>query len=154
MIMKIYREGGLSGFYRGIVPSLILTLNPVIQFTTYDLMKAFISKSRNGKVSSLDLILISLTTKLFTVLSNYPLITTKTLFQANTKLSACQMLGLLKNMYSNEGILGFYKGIGTKVVGSLLNNIILMLIYEKVQHVVRLVLARILLKEQIIPHIN
>jgi adenine nucleotide transporter 17 len=153
--MKIIKEEGFAGFFKGIIPSLILTLNPVIQFTAYDLMKAFISqKNKGGKLTNLDILLISTTSKLFTVLSNYPLITMKTLCQANTKLPSSKMLGLIKNLYDNEGILGFYKGIGTKVVGSLLNNIILMMIYEKVQNIVRLSLARLLLRNHIIPNIN
>ena len=107
-------------------------------------------KNRNGKLTHLDILLISVSSKLFTVLSNYPLITAKTLYQANTKLNPSQMWGLLKNLYNNEGIIGFYKGIGTKVVGSLLNNYILMMIYEKIQFYVTVLLYRCLLSKQLL----
>jgi adenine nucleotide transporter 17 len=155
MIKKIYNEEGIGGFFKGSTPSLVLTLNPVIQFTTYDLLKSVMSKkNRDGKLTYTDIFIISSISKLFTVLSNYPLITAKTLCQANTKLNSSQMLGMLMSLLNSEGILGFYKGIGSKVVGSLLNNIILMVIYEKIQNVVRLSLARAILSKQIIPNFN
>jgi adenine nucleotide transporter 17 len=149
MIRKIFREEGIGGFFKGIVPSLILTLNPVIQFTTYDLMKMFLQK-RNGKLSPIDILAISLGSKFITILTNYPLITLKTLYMANSKKSSSEMWQLICSMYRQEGLLGFFKGISNKVLGSTINNMILMMTYEKIQIFVRLFLARILLRKAII----
>ncbi len=149
MIKKIYKDEGFGGFFKGIVPSLILTLNPVIQFTTYDLMKIFFKK-RNGKLSPIDILIISLGSKFITILTNYPLITLKTLYMANSKKSSAEMLNLICSLYKEEGILGFFKGISNKVLGSTINNMILMMTYEKIQIFVRLFLARIFLKNSMI----
>ncbi len=149
MIRKIYEEEGIGGFFKGIVPSLILTLNPVIQFTTYDLMKIFLQK-RNGKLSPIDILIISLGSKFITILTNYPLITLKTLYMANCNKSSEEMWKLVCKLYKEEGLLGFFKGISSKVLGSTINNMILMITYEKIQKFVRIFFARILLKKEII----
>ena len=40
--LDLYREGsGIARFWRGFVPSLVLTCNPAINYTTFDLLKAF-----------------------------------------------------------------------------------------------------------------
>jgi adenine nucleotide transporter 17 len=148
MINKIYKEEGIGGFFKGIIPSLILTLNPVIQFTTYDLMKIFLQKKK-GKLSPIDILGISLSSKFITIMTNYPLMTLKTLYMANSKKSSVEMWELISLLYKEEGILGFFKGISSKVLGSTINNMILMMTYEKIQIFVRLFLVRILLRKVI-----
>lgn len=151
MIKKIYKDDGLKGFLKGIVPSLILTLNPVIQFTSYEVLRRSFA-DENGKISNINLVIVSSLSKLLTIFSNYPLITIKTLCQANTKGRPEDIWKLIITVYKIEGLLGFYKGLGPKVFGSLLNNTILMFIYERVQNVIRTMLALLILGDRkIIP---
>jgi len=71
--------------------------------------------------------------------------TTKALYQSNSKLSSQEVWNIILKLIKEEGILGFYKGFGPKVVGSLINNTILMFTYERMQTLVRLILARIIM---------
>jgi hypothetical protein len=144
MIKKIISEEGISGFLKGIVPSLILTIVPVIQFTSYELLKNSLSDA-NGKISNKNVILISFFSKFVSILLNYPLMTLKTLYQSNSSLSNKEIIGIINKVMKEEGIIGFYKGIGSKVLGSVMNNMILMLTYERLQNVVRLILVQLIL---------
>jgi hypothetical protein len=144
MIKKIFSEEGLSAFFKGIIPSLILTLVPVIQFTSYEFLKLNLSYS-DGKISNKNLVMISFFSKFISILLNYPLMTLKTLYQSNSTFSNKEIIEIIKRVLLKEGLLGFYKGIGSKVLGSVLNNMILMLTYERLQNIVRLLLSRLLL---------
>lgn len=144
MIKLIYNQEGLSGFFKGIVPSLILTLVPVMQFTCYEVLKkSFMDK--NGDLSNKHLVLISFLSKLVTIIVSYPLMTAKALYQSNSKLPSSEVWKIIVKLIKEEGLLGFYKGFGPKVVGSLINNTILMFTYERLQVLVRLILMKIIL---------
>jgi adenine nucleotide transporter 17 len=147
MIRKIINEEGFSGFYKGIIPSLILTLNPVIQFTSYELMRNSFSNTK-GEITNKNIILISFISKLITILINYPLMTIKSMYQANNKSSTKNTFDILRKMINEEGIFSLYKGISSKIVGSLISNTILMIIYEKIQKIVRMILINFIFKKK------
>jgi adenine nucleotide transporter 17 len=143
MIKLIYEQEGLSGFFKGITPSLILTLVPVMQFTLYELLKkSFVDNE--GKLSNKNLFLISSLSKVLTIITSYPLMTAKALYQSNSKLPSNEVWKLILKLIKEEGLLGFYKGFGPKILGAVLNNIILMFTYERMQNLVRLILTRII----------
>ena len=146
MVRKIISDEGIWAFYKGIIPSLILTLNPVIQFTSYELLRNSFSDSR-GKISNSNIVLISFISKLVTILVNYPLMTIKSMFQANAETSPEKTLKILVNMINEEGFFSLYKGLSSKVVGSLMSNVILMLSYEQIQLIVRWILVKFLFKK-------
>ncbi len=144
MIKLIYNQEGLSGFFKGIVPSLILTLVPVMQFTCYEVLKkSFMDK--NGDLSNKHLVLISFLSKLVTIIVSYPLMTAKALYQSNSKLPSSEVWKIIVKLIKEEGLFGFYKGFAPKVVGSLINNTILMFTYERLQVLVRIILMKIIL---------
>jgi adenine nucleotide transporter 17 len=143
MIKLIYEQEGLSGFFKGITPSLILTLVPVMQFTLYELLKkSFVDNE--GKLSNKNLFLISSLSKVLTIITSYPLMTAKALYQSNSKLPSNEVWKLILKLIKEEGLFGFYKGFGPKILGAVLNNIILMFTYERMQNLVRLILTRII----------
>jgi len=144
MIKKIISEEGFSGFLKGIVPSLILTLVPVIQFTLYELFKKSMSDTK-GNISNKNVVLISFFSKFISIVLIYPLMTLKTLYQSNSSLTNKEIIDIINKVFKEEGIIGFYKGVGSKVLGSVLNNMILMLTYERLQNIVRLILIRLII---------
>ena len=147
MAKLIYREEGLSGFFKGITPSLILTLVPVMQFTSYELLKKSFSDDE-GKISTKHIFMVSFISKLLTILLSYPLMTLKALFQSNSKLHSQEVWRIIMTLIKLEGLLGFYKGFGPKLVGSLINNTVLMFTYERLQTMVRVLLTRFILKKR------
>lgn len=141
IIKKIFNKEGFAGFFKGIGPSLILTLYPVIQFTVYDYLKGIFEKknlyvSGISELSSSQIILVSLLSKCITTIINYPLITIKSLSQYN-KDSKKSVYDIIKQLIKDAGISGFYSGISNKLISSQISNMILMVIYEKIQAFVR-----------------
>ena len=51
-IKKIHAEEGFGGFYRGLVPSLILVSNPAIQFVVYEQLVSLYTKAANKGIVS------------------------------------------------------------------------------------------------------
>jgi solute carrier family 25 folate transporter 32 len=143
MTKKIYYEEGLLGFFKGITPSLVLTLVPVLQFTSYEVIKVKLT-NREGKISNKHILFASLISKLATILVSYPLMSLKALFQSSSKLSNDAVLRLILKLIKEQGILGLYKGFEPKVIGALINNFALMLTYERLQNLVRIMLAKLL----------
>ena len=76
----------------------------------------------------------------------YPMLTIKTLFQSNDSKSTKDVLNLILEIASKQGMRGFFKGITAKLAQTLINNTILMITYEKIQLIVRIALLGILMK--------
>ena len=108
MLKIIFQKDGFSGFYKGLIPSLLLTTNPMIQYILYEFLKKRFSK--DGNMSSASIIWISALSKLITTLFTYPFLSVKTLFQANEKKSHSDVMNLLIKMIKDNGPLYLYKG--------------------------------------------
>jgi solute carrier family 25 (peroxisomal adenine nucleotide transporter), member 17 len=109
MIKQIIRDEGLGGFFKGVLPALILTCNPVIQFVIYEFLRAKFLDSK-GNISGLNIVLISIISKLVTTITTYPILTVKTLFQANENKTNQEIFNIIFKLMKDEGIGGFYKG--------------------------------------------
>lgn len=109
MIVKIYHEEGIEAFFKGILPSLFLTLNPVIQFSIYEILKDSFAKSPSG-LTTKHIAFISFISKFVTTVVTYPLMTIKTIFQANDVKSTEVVLHYLYELLKNDGIKGYYRG--------------------------------------------
>jgi len=153
MIQHIYKDEGLSGFFKGLIPALFMTSNPVIQFVLYELLRVKMSNNL-GEISGYNIVLISIISKYITTIITYPMLTIKTLFQANETKSNSEIIEILIKLFKEEGIGGYYKGkqdfnltgISAKIVQTLINNVILMFTYEKIQTLIKFLLTGLLLK--------
>jgi adenine nucleotide transporter 17 len=152
MIKHIYKEEGIRAFFKGIVPGMILTVNPIISFIIYEAMKVRLVDS-NGNLSSFNIVIMSLVSKLVATIVTYPMLSIKTLSQANEKLTNGELTKLIIDLLNEQGILGLYKGIcylnlglGAKTIQTLINNTLVMLTYEKIQFLVKVILFGVFLK--------
>lgn len=67
----IIKEEGFQGFFRGIIPALILVVNPIIQYTVFEQLKAKLSETK-AALTSLDFFLLGAISKLAATGSTYP----------------------------------------------------------------------------------
>ncbi|XP_050230467.1 peroxisomal nicotinamide adenine dinucleotide carrier-like isoform X2 [Mercurialis annua] len=80
---EIYNEAGITGFWKGIVPTLIMVCNPSIQFMIYETslkhIRAKRSTSKQGRkdVIALEVFLLGALAKLGATVSTYPLLVVK-----------------------------------------------------------------------------
>lgn len=147
MIKKMIKEEGPGAFFKGVLPAIVMTINPVIQYIIYEtLRKQFLST--DGTISAGNIIWISLLAKLVTTFMTYPMLTVKTLFQSNDKKTSREIIYLINELLENNGFLGLYKGISAKLTQTLINNCITMLIYEKLQVLIKYFVLKYLFKKQ------
>lgn len=109
MIRAIFKNEGISGFYKGLLPSLILTINPILQYIIYEYLKAILIDA-NGNLSSKNIIIISAISKLITTLVTYPTLCIKTLYQANNNKTAKEIRDIVLENLHKQGFFYLYKG--------------------------------------------
>lgn len=127
-IKEIYYDGGLQGFWSGLVPSLILVINPALQYMVFEKTKALWEK-RSRALSSFDFFLLGAIAKTVATVFTYPYITVKTRLQAKGKYAG--MLDVLTKIYTQEGLAAFFKGMESKIVQSVLTAAFLFMFQNK-----------------------
>jgi len=139
----MFKNEGITGFYKGLLPSLLMTTNPIIQFTLYEILRKKILNY--GELTRGGIVLISIISKLITTFITYPMLTIKTLFQANETKTDQQVFEVISNILKTDGSFGLYKGkqliyyitikclgMYSKLFQNLLNAVILMVVHEKI----------------------
>lgn len=144
----VVRTEGFFALWKGCGFSLILVLNPVINYVIYEKLKLIVILANKGIFYSLltlsteplaeevgnpltvyNIMVISILSKLCATLVTYPIITLRT--KAYTGADKVPALERLREFIQTEGLLAFYRGLDTKLVRTLLSNALQMIIYEK-----------------------
>jgi len=147
VIREVYGEQGLQGFWSGLVPSLILVINPAIQYMVFEQVKLIRERSSKGAVlSSLDYFLLGALAKTVATVVTYPYITVKARLQARGKYTGT--LDVLQKIYLNEGMASFFKGIESKIVQSVLTSAILFMLQNKLANYFLMFLVYIYARQQ------
>lgn len=140
---EVYNESGIRGFWKGIIPTVIMVCNPSIQFMIYESslkhLKAKRATNKHGlkNVSALEVFLLGALAKLGATVTTYPLLVVKSRLQAkqeiggNTALRYSGTLDAIIKMIQYEGLRGFYKGMSTKIVQSVFAASVLFMIKEE-----------------------
>ncbi|KAF8914575.1 mitochondrial carrier [Mucidula mucida] len=138
-IQHILATDGIKAFWRGIGPALILVTNPVIQYTVFEQLKNLIVASRTRKLrlagavgaiatlSDWDFFFLGALAKLVATASTYPYIVVKSRLQsghAHALRYKSSLDGIL-TIIREEGLEGLYKGVGSKLLQSVLTAAIL-----------------------------
>lgn len=140
---EVYTEGGITGFWKGIVPTLIMVCNPSIQFMIYESLlkhlraKRAANKQGSKTVTALEVFLLGALAKLGATISTYPLLVVKSRLQAkqeiggNISLRYSGTVDAIIKMIRYEGLPGFYKGMSTKIVQSVFAASVLFMVKEE-----------------------
>ncbi|EKD02911.1 peroxisomal membrane protein [Trichosporon asahii var. asahii CBS 8904] len=129
-LKAILKQDGIKGLWRGIGPALILVINPVIQYTTFERLVSAVltwrakrsgttSVAGRGSLTDWDFFILGALSKLVATGVTYPYLVVKSRLQAAThkyKSSITAVIQILKT----EGISGLYAGIGPKLLQSAL----------------------------------
>jgi adenine nucleotide transporter 17 len=137
--LTIVREDGFFALFQGLVPSLVLVINPVIQFVLFERLRLWLTNHRVGRqLNAADFFALGALTKLCATFLTYPLLVVKTRLQlkehTNTNDPNLRYSGTidgLRKIWQQEGLAGFYKGVETKLLHSVLTSAILFLVKEK-----------------------
>ncbi|XP_059634761.1 peroxisomal nicotinamide adenine dinucleotide carrier-like isoform X2 [Cornus florida] len=140
---EVYKEAGITGFWKGIIPTLIMVCNPSIQFMIYETslkhlrVKRATIKQGMKDVTATEVFLLGALAKLGATVSTYPLLVVKSRLQAkqeiggNTSLRYSGTLDAIFKMIRYEGLRSFYKGMSTKIVQSVFAASVLFMVKEE-----------------------
>ncbi|KAG1779717.1 peroxisomal membrane protein PMP47B [Suillus placidus] len=150
-IQAIIAKDGLNGFFRGLGPALVLVINPVLQYTVFEQLKNFLIKRRTLKLkerssggavavlSDWDFFVLGALSKLVATGSTYPYIVLKSRLQAGQARAEQYKSSLdgLATILKEEGIQGLYKGVGSKLLQSVLAAAILFAVQRRIYEFTR-----------------
>ena len=72
---EVYENEGIGAFYKGVLPNMILVLNPIINFVVYEALKNFLTKNDKDKTGALKIFIASSVGKLLATFATYPILT-------------------------------------------------------------------------------
>ena len=118
-LLALIRDEGFSSLFAGVLPALVLVINPILQYTFFEQLKNVIEKKR--KVGPKDAFYLGAIGKLLATSITYPYITVKSRAHVATKDRPAEpMSTALQKIVREEGWAGLYAGIGPKVTQSVL----------------------------------
>ncbi|XP_020491940.2 peroxisomal membrane protein PMP34 [Labrus bergylta] len=137
---QIISKEGLGTLWNGTLPSLILVLNPAVQFMIYEGMKR--KAGRGGKkISSAEIFLIGAIAKAIATTATYPLQTVQAILRFGQYKgdgkggvigSLSSIFSLLMDRIRRYGALGLYKGLEAKLLQTVLTAALMFVVYEKI----------------------
>lgn len=132
-LIEIVKNDGIKTLFSGVLPALILVLNPIIQYTIFEQLKNIINKRKPNSMTSLHAFFIGALGKLIATGSTYPYITLKARMHLKDESNSNPktILGWIKQIYSKEGISGFYNGISVKLSQSVMTAAFLFFFKEE-----------------------
>ncbi|KAI4206998.1 MAG: hypothetical protein LQ346_000830 [Caloplaca aetnensis] len=116
-LLSLFRTEGPQALFAGVLPALVLVVNPILQYTIFEQLKNVLEKRR--KVTPRDVFLLGAIGKLLATSITYPYITIKS--RMHVKEGTKEGMGrAVKRTVREEGWGGLYKGIGPKVTQSVI----------------------------------
>ena len=135
---RIYRSEGIPGFYRGIIPSLFGVSHGALQFMAYELLKRQMSAATSRKQdhpNSYETLLTSGLSKIFAASVTYPYQVIRARMQTyDAGHHYPSVRSALWTVWKQEGIGGFYKGLGPNLLRVLPSTWVTFLVYEKTRY--------------------
>ncbi|KAK4187606.1 mitochondrial carrier domain-containing protein [Podospora australis] len=116
-LLSLLQKEGPQALFSGVVPALVLVINPILQYTLFEQMKNTVEKKR--RITPGVAFVLGALGKLFATSVTYPYITVKSQMHVagNKKEGVTEAL---QRVVREEGYAGLYKGIGPKVTQSVL----------------------------------
>lgn len=140
---EVYNESGVTGFWKGVIPALIMVSNPSIQFMIIESLSKQLRAKRAAKnkdqqnITALEVFVIGAVAKLGATVCTYPLLVVKSRLQAKQEISGNVSLrysgtvDAIIKMIHHEGFRCFYQGMRTKIVQSVFAASVLFMVKEE-----------------------
>ncbi|KAF6219855.1 hypothetical protein HO133_003680 [Letharia lupina] len=145
-VMRLIRREGPTALFAGVLPALVLVVNPILQYTIFEQLKDVLEKRR--RVTSRDAFFLGAIGKLLATSITYPYITVKSrMHVASGETPRDGVIQSLTRVVRQEGWSGLYKGIVPKVTQSVITAAFLFAfkdaLYEMSVHARRKVPAKL-----------
>ncbi|PWN35714.1 mitochondrial carrier [Meira miltonrushii] len=122
---EILREDGVTGLWRGLKPSLVLTVNPAITYGVYERVKNIIlAASADGKMTPYKSFLVGALSKTLATIVTFPYILSKIRLQAkDTRYKGA--IDCLTQIAKEKGLSGWYQGMQAQITKAVLAQALL-----------------------------
>ena len=108
-LLALLKEEGPQALFSGVVPALVLVINPILQYTIFEQLKNVLEKKK--RITPTVAFLLGALGKLFATSITYPYITVKSrMHVAGRDGGKENMVDAMKRIIREEGTVGFYKG--------------------------------------------
>ena len=108
-LFALVRDEGPARLFAGVMPALVLVINPILQYTVFEQMKQFLEKKR--RVTPKDAFYLGALGKLLATSITYPYITVKSrMHVAGRDGPREDMLTTFRRIIREEGYMGLYGG--------------------------------------------
>ena len=74
---EIYYESGIGEFYKGVIPNMILVINPIINYVIYEACKKTLTSAGFSETSAIAIFISSSAGKILATFATYPIITVR-----------------------------------------------------------------------------
>ncbi|MEQ2310037.1 hypothetical protein AMECASPLE_004696 [Ameca splendens] len=137
---QIIADEGVGTLWNGTLPSLILVVNPAVQFMIYEAMKRKAGKG-GRKISSAKIFLIGAIAKAIATTATYPLQTIQAILRFGQYKGDGKggLMGSISNIFflfmdriKKYSFLGLYKGLEAKLLQTVLTAALMFVVYEKI----------------------
>ncbi|KAB5585437.1 mitochondrial carrier domain-containing protein [Coniochaeta sp. 2T2.1] len=119
-LLALLRKEGPQALFAGVVPALVLVINPILQYTLFEQMKNAFERREKRNITPQVAFVLGALGKLFATSVTYPYITVKSQMHVAGDGGKEGAVAALKRVVREEGYAGLYKGIGPKVTQSVL----------------------------------
>ncbi|BGP18958.1 hypothetical protein JCM10213_002884 [Rhodosporidiobolus nylandii] len=140
-VQHILRDDGITGLWRGLKPSLVLCINPAITYGMFERLKVLLLKP-GQKMTPFKAFLLGALSKTLATVVTYPYIMAKTRLQAGAgeddededdekaphekkKERYNGAIDCLKQVYLEEGFVGWYQGMQAQITKAVLAQALL-----------------------------
>ncbi|KAB8342810.1 hypothetical protein FH972_022408 [Carpinus fangiana] len=119
--LKMIKEEGFTSLFAGVMPALVLVINPILQYTIFEQLKNVVEKRR--KLGAYDSFYLGALGKLAATSITYPYLTVKSRAHvAGREGNKENMFQSFSRIRREEGWAGLYGGIGPKITQSVITT--------------------------------
>ncbi|KAF2280379.1 mitochondrial carrier [Westerdykella ornata] len=119
-LLSIIREEGPARLFAGVMPALVLVINPILQYTVFEQLKNMLERKQR-RITPTDAFYLGALGKLLATSITYPYITVKSRMHVAGKDGPKEtILSSFRRIIREEGYAGLYGGIGPKVTQSVI----------------------------------
>lgn len=135
-LRSIYKKEGIRGFFHGLTPTLIGVSHGSLYFVAYEKLKLWRRQSKKDpQLSNVDTLITSSLSKIFAGVLTYPHQLIRARLQTYDPSAVAHVRGpgviaLIKQIWRNEGIVGYYKGLLPNLLRVVPSTCVTFLVYE------------------------
>ena len=134
VVLYLAKKHGLGNLWSGLATSMYLVSNPVINYAMYDVLKTRAGVN-GGQISAAKAFFLGALSKAVATVLTYPLQVAQSRLRASTE--NISMFQALRDIYAKDKVSGYFKGMGAKLMQTVLNSAFMFFFLEALLNTAR-----------------